>query len=137
MLKTFRRSACLLFVLTLAAAIVVPTVADPIASVAGDGAQAGTSDDVLLAEDYELSEDLTAVGEPKANDLVSVIVKVDAPSLLEYANGKGIDVQDAMLRSEGVRVLNKIESVSESAKKALSPYLVSTGASYNTGPLPP
>lgn len=84
-----------------------------------------------MPEDYELSTSVKA-NEPSGNDLVNVIVEVDTPSLLEYANGKGITVQDAMLTSEGVRVLKKIESMSESAQKALSPYIVEKGFSFNT-----
>lgn len=132
MRKTVRRSASLLFILTLAAAIVFPTVAEPLAQTVGDDTGAADNE-TLLAEDYQLSQDVSsAVGEPDGEDLVKVIVKVDAPSLLDYANEKGITAQEAMLRSEGVRVLNKIKSLSESAQKALSPYLVETGFDYNT-----
>lgn len=133
MQKTVRRSACLLFILTLAAAIVIPTVADPISQAIGDQATSETTDDdVLFAEDYELSETANVVGEPKGDDLVKVIVKVNAPSLLDYANERGITVQEAMLTAGGENTLKKIASVSESAQTALSPYLVETGFSYNT-----
>ena len=65
MQKTVRRSACLLFILTLAAAIVIPTVADPISQAIGDQATSETTDDdVLFAEDYELSDTANVVGEP-------------------------------------------------------------------------
>lgn len=132
MQKTIRRSACLLFILTLAASIVIPTVAEPVSKVIDSTADSGAqSDDVKMPEDYELSTSVKA-NEPSGNDLVNVIVEVDTPSLLEYANGKGITVQDAMLTSEGVRVLKKIESMSESAQKALSPYIVEKGFSFNT-----
>ena len=132
MQKMLRRSASLLFILTLAAAIVIPTVAEPVSDAMGDQSSSGTAEDVPLADDYELSADLDVAGEPDGEDLVKVIVKVDAPSLLDYANEKGITVQEAMLRSEGIRTVKKIESLSESAKKALSPYLVETGFSYST-----
>ena len=115
MQKTIRRSACLLFVLTLAAAIVIPTVADPVSEVVGGASSGVTAEDVPTAEDFEQSVSIEA-NEPSANDLVKVIVEVDTPSLLEYANKKGITVQDAMLTSEGVRVMKKIESMSESAE---------------------
>ena len=105
MQKTIRRSACLLFILTLAASIVIPTVAEPVSKVIDSTADSGAqSDDVKMPEDYELSTSVKA-NEPSGNDLVNVIVEVDTPSLLEYANGKGITVQDAMLTSEGVRVV--------------------------------
>ena len=134
MQKTVRRSACLLFILTLAAAIVIPTVAEPVSEVVGSGAQsdAAQTDDAPLADDYELSETLSGVNEPKGEDLVKVVVEVNAPSLIEYANEKGISVQEAMQSSEGIRVLKKAESMSESAAKALSPYLVEMGFSYGT-----
>ena len=134
MQKTVRRSACLLFILTLAAAIVIPTVAEPVSEVVGSGAQSDTAqtDDAPLADDYELSETLSGVNEPKGEDLVKVVVEVNAPSLIEYANEKGISVQEAMQSSEGIRVLKKAESMSESAAKALSPYLVEMGFSYGT-----
>ncbi len=130
MQKTIRRSACLLFVLTLAAAIVIPTVADPVSEIVGGASSGVTAEDVPTADDFEQSVSIEA-NEPSANDLVKVIVEVDTPSLLEYANKKGITVQDAMLTSEGVRVMKKIESMSESAEKALAPYIVERGFSYN------
>ena len=99
MQKMLRRSASLLFILTLAAAIVIPTVAEPVSDAMGDQSSSGTAEDVPLADDYELSADLDVAGEPDGEDLVKVIVKVDAPSLLDYANEKGITVQEAMLRS--------------------------------------
>ncbi len=134
MQKLLRRSASLLFILTLAAAIVIPTVAEPVSEVVGGGAQsdAAQTEDLPLADDYALSEELSGAAEPKAEDLVKVIVEVDAPSLIEYANEKGITVQDAMQSSEGVRVLKRAETVIESAKKALSPYLVEEGFTYST-----
>jgi lactocepin len=133
MQKTVRRSASLLFVLTLAAAIVIPTVADPISQITGGSADSGNSgsDQAAAAENYALSEDVSGVGEPNGEDLVRIIVEVDTPSLLEYANEKGITVAEAMSTSEGVRTLKKIESLSESAEKALSPYIVEKEFSYN------
>ena len=91
MQKTIRRSACLLFVLTLAAAIVIPTVADPVSEVVGGASSGVTAEDVPTADDFEQSVSIEA-NEPSANDLVKVIVEVDTPSLLEYANKKGITV---------------------------------------------
>ncbi|HIX09716.1 MAG TPA: leucine-rich repeat protein [Firmicutes bacterium] len=133
MQKTVRRSASLLFVLTLAAAIVIPTVADPISQITGGSADSGNSgsDQAAAAENYALSEDVSGVGEPNGEDLVRIIVEVNTPSLLEYANEKGITVAEAMSTSEGVRTLKKIESLSESAEKALSPYIVEKEFSYN------
>ena len=66
MQKTVRRSASLLFVLTLAAAIVIPTVADPISQITGGSADSGNSgsDQAAAAENYALSEDVSGVGEP-------------------------------------------------------------------------
>ncbi len=127
MQKTVRRSACLLFILTLTAAIVFPTVAEPLAQVVGNGESAEV--DAELPE--PLSTQTDAVGEPHGEDLVNIVVEVDAPSLIEYASEKNITVQEAMLRPEGVRTLEKIASLSESTKKALSPYLVETGYTYN------
>ncbi len=85
--------------------------------------------------DYSLTkndEDTALLGEPNDNDVVTVIVKVQGESLLEFATARGLTVADLLTQYEGVSQSTKLKAKRDAVTAKLGGVFLSKGFEYST-----